>query len=54
MTKLIKENDPKTTVLLAGYPKDLVEGFKQAGVDDFIFMGGNCLGLMQKLQAGIS
>nr|VFJ88987.1 MAG: methylmalonyl-CoA mutase [Candidatus Kentron sp. H]VFJ89745.1 MAG: methylmalonyl-CoA mutase [Candidatus Kentron sp. H]VFJ97217.1 MAG: methylmalonyl-CoA mutase [Candidatus Kentron sp. H] len=54
LTKLIKENDPKTTVLLAGYPKDLVEGFKQAGVDDFIFMGGNCLGLMQKLQAGIS
>nr|VFK34872.1 MAG: methylmalonyl-CoA mutase [Candidatus Kentron sp. MB]VFK77014.1 MAG: methylmalonyl-CoA mutase [Candidatus Kentron sp. MB] len=50
LVKLIKDNDPKTTVLLAGYPKDLVEGFKQAGVDDFIFLGGNCLGLMQKLQ----
>ncbi|VFM95802.1 MAG: methylmalonyl-CoA mutase [Candidatus Kentron sp. G] len=50
LTKLIKENNPNTTVLLAGYPKDHVEAFKQAGIDDFIYMGGNCLGLMQKLQ----
>ncbi|MBT8419420.1 MAG: methylmalonyl-CoA mutase, partial [Gammaproteobacteria bacterium] len=50
LAKLLKDNDPKTTVLLAGYPKEHVEAFKAAGVDDFIFMGANCLGLMQKLQ----
>nr|VFJ58095.1 MAG: methylmalonyl-CoA mutase [Candidatus Kentron sp. DK] len=53
LTKLLKANDPNTIVLVAGYPKDLVEGFKQAGVDDFIYMGGNCLGLMQKLQTSM-
>nr|VFK39965.1 MAG: methylmalonyl-CoA mutase [Candidatus Kentron sp. TC]VFK46933.1 MAG: methylmalonyl-CoA mutase [Candidatus Kentron sp. TC] len=50
LTKLLKDDNPKITVLLAGYPKDHVDAFKAAGVDDFIFMGGNCLGLMQKLQ----
>jgi methylmalonyl-CoA mutase len=50
LVKLIKDDNPNTTVLLAGYPKDHVEAFKAAGVDDFIYMGGNCLGLMQKLQ----
>nr|VFJ94021.1 MAG: methylmalonyl-CoA mutase [Candidatus Kentron sp. LFY] len=54
LVKLLKDNDPKATVLLAGYPKDHVEEFKTAGVDDFIYMGGNCLGLMQKLQKTIS
>nr|VFK17628.1 MAG: methylmalonyl-CoA mutase [Candidatus Kentron sp. LPFa] len=51
LTKLLKDNDPKVTVLLAGYPKDHIDAFKKAGVDDFIFLGANCLGLLQKLQA---
>jgi len=50
LVKLIKGNNANTMVLLAGFPKDHVESFKEAGVDDFIFMGANCLGLMQKLQ----
>nr|VFJ62040.1 MAG: methylmalonyl-CoA mutase [Candidatus Kentron sp. FW] len=53
LTKLLKDGNSKTTVLLAGYPKDHVEAFKAAGVDDFIFLGGNCLGLMQKLQKSL-
>ncbi|HBC92700.1 MAG TPA: methylmalonyl-CoA mutase, partial [Pelotomaculum sp.] len=33
LTKLIKDARPDTTVLLAGYPADLVETFRQAGGD---------------------
>nr|VFK52179.1 MAG: methylmalonyl-CoA mutase [Candidatus Kentron sp. TUN]VFK52689.1 MAG: methylmalonyl-CoA mutase [Candidatus Kentron sp. TUN]VFK53249.1 MAG: methylmalonyl-CoA mutase [Candidatus Kentron sp. TUN] len=50
LTKLLKDGNPKTMVLLAGFPKDHVDSFREAGVDDFIFMGANCLGLIQKLQ----
>ncbi len=49
LVKLIKEARPDTTVLLAGYPADLVETFKQAGVDDFIHVRANCYELLLKL-----
>lgn len=49
LVKLIKEAGPDTTVLLAGHPGDLVETFKQAGVDDFIHVRANCYELLLKL-----
>lgn len=43
------------TVVLAGYPKDQVEAHKEAGVDEFIFLGADVYaiisGLMKKLGA---
>lgn len=49
LTKLIKEAGPGTTVLLAGYPTDLIDTFKQAGVDDFIHVRANCYELLLDL-----
>jgi methylmalonyl-CoA mutase len=42
LAALIKASRPKTIVVLAGYPKELVEPFKIAGVDEFIHMRANC------------
>lgn len=39
--KALKAADPKRIVILAGYPADHVEAFKQAGVDDFIHIRAN-------------
>jgi len=49
----IKAAQPKAIVIVAGYPKDHIEAFKAAGVDDFIHVRANChdmlLGLAAKL-----
>jgi methylmalonyl-CoA mutase len=37
----IKEANHKIQILVAGYPKDLIETFKSAGVDDFIHLKSN-------------
>ena len=37
-------------ILLAGYPPDHVDAFKEAGVDGFIHLRANCLELLQDLQ----
>jgi len=50
LTRKLKEAEPDTTVILAGYPKDYVEAFKEAGVDDFIFMNADVVALLTKLQ----
>jgi methylmalonyl-CoA mutase len=50
LTKLIKQARPGITVILAGYPADHVEAFKQAGVDDFIHIRANCYEMLHKLQ----
>lgn len=39
ITQKIKEINPNIIVVLAGYPKDQVEAHKQAGVDEFIYLG---------------
>lgn len=49
LAKLIKEARPDAAVLLAGYPADLIDTFKQAGVDDFIHVRANCYELLLKL-----
>ena len=39
---LIKASLPKSFVIVAGYPKEHIEAFKAAGVDDFIHIRANC------------
>jgi methylmalonyl-CoA mutase len=50
IAKGIKDAKPETVVLLAGYPKDQIDAFKQAGVDDFIHLRANCYELLDNLQ----
>jgi len=41
LTQRVKAAKPDTLVVLAGYPKDYVDAFKQAGVDEFIHIRAN-------------
>jgi methylmalonyl-CoA mutase len=50
LTKRIKEASPDMTIILAGYPTDYVDAFRQAGVDDFIHIRANCYEMLLKLQ----
>ena len=50
LVKGIKDAKPDTTVLVAGYPADHIDAFKQSGVDDFIHIRANCFGLLDNLQ----
>jgi methylmalonyl-CoA mutase len=50
LAQKLKQANAGLTVLLAGYPADHVEAFKAAGVDDFIHLNANCLGLLTMLQ----
>ena len=52
-TKAVKAAKPETLVLLAGYPTEHIESFKQAGVDDFIHVRANCHDLLANLQAKV-
>jgi len=38
----IKAKHPDSVIVLAGFPKDQVEGYKAAGVDEFIHIRSNC------------
>ena len=53
LTQKIKAANPDTTIILAGYPKDSIEAFKEAGVDEFIHIRANLyqilVNLMKKL-----
>lgn len=42
---------PDGVVILAGYPKDQIEAHRAAGVDEFIYLGADCLALNRWLQA---
>lgn len=50
LVQKIKAADPGIMVILAGYPKEHVEAFKAAGVDEFLHMRSNALELLGKLQ----
>ncbi len=39
---LLKASRPNIVIVLAGYPKEHVEEFKKAGVDEFIHIRANC------------
>jgi methylmalonyl-CoA mutase len=45
----LKKQKPDVKVILAGYPTDLVEEFKQIGVDDFIHIKSNVYETLRKL-----
>lgn len=49
LVKQIKHAQPKLIVILAGYPQAHVEAFKSAGVDEFIHLKADCLGINQTL-----
>jgi len=46
----IKELSADNIVIVAGYPKDYIQAFKDAGVDDFIHLKSNALAFLENLQ----
>lgn len=50
LTKKLKDADPDFYVVLAGYPKDHVEAFEKAGVDEFIHIRSNALESIVNIQ----
>ncbi len=46
----LKAQKPDTVIILAGYPKDKIDAYRQAGVDDFIHIRANCYEMNQDLQ----
>jgi len=54
ITKGIKDNNAEITVVLAGYPKEQIEGHKKSGVDEFIYLGCDAFELLQKLLTKVS
>lgn len=45
----LKQNRPDVHVILAGYPVDRIEEYKQVGIDSFIHMRAECLTFLQEL-----
>jgi methylmalonyl-CoA mutase len=52
-TALVKDALPKSIVIVAGYPKDHIDAFKAAGVDEFIHIRANCYEVLGSLAAKI-
>lgn len=50
ITRTIKLSDPDRVVIIAGYPKDIIENLKAAGVDEFIHVKSNALETLYALQ----
>ncbi len=49
MLPLLKTSAPAKTIVLAGYPKDKVEEYKTAGIDEFIYMGCDAVTILSAL-----
>lgn len=49
LAEAIKLASPKTAVLVAGRPGDREAAFRAAGVDDFIYVGADCLAVNRQL-----
>ncbi|MCP5062376.1 MAG: hypothetical protein GY936_07935 [Ignavibacteriae bacterium] len=47
----LKSKNQNIQIILAGYPKDRIEEYKNAGVDDFIFMGADVMKILNSLHA---
>ncbi len=45
----LKEKAFKGKLIVAGYPKEHVESFKEAGIDEFIHVRANCYGVLKNL-----
>lgn len=48
ITQKIKEKNPKVKIIIAGYPKEIIQELTQAGVDDFIHVRSNILDILNK------
>jgi methylmalonyl-CoA mutase len=48
--KKLKDKYPDSYTILAGYPKDRIDEYKNAGIDDFIHIKSNLLESLTKLQ----
>lgn len=47
--KDIKAKNSELTVILAGYPKEQIEAYKEAGVDEFIHVRADCYTILNNL-----
>ena len=50
LARQLKAADPGMMIILAGFPKEHVDAFKEAGVDEFLHVRVNALELLTKLQ----
>ena len=50
LVRQVKAAKPDMLVILAGYPKEHIEAFKQAGVDQFLHVRANALELLASVQ----
>ncbi len=50
LAQQLKAADPHIMIILAGFPKEHVDAFKEAGVDEFLHVRVNALELLTKLQ----
>ena len=50
LSKKVKAAKPEMMIILAGYPKEYIEAFKEAGVDEFLHIRSNALDLLAKIQ----
>jgi len=50
LTRQIKGLSPDNIIIVAGYPKDYIDAFKEAGVNDFIHLKSNALAFLENLQ----
>ena len=51
LIKALREKRADAIIILAGYPQDHIEAFKQAGVDDFIHIRADALETLSKLHS---
>lgn len=54
LTKKLKSGIKNVKVILAGYPKDMVETYSKNGIDDFIYLGADVYELNKKLLTGLN
>jgi len=45
----LKEKNPNVFIVLAGYPKDKIDEYKQNGVDEFIYLGADAYSILSKM-----
>ncbi len=50
LLKKIKAARPDMFIIIAGYPKEHIDAFKEAGIDEFIHIRANALDILTKLQ----
>ncbi len=53
LCKVIKSRSSSSTIILAGYPQDMVEAYKEAGVDIFIHLRCNALRTLKEIAAAM-